>query len=175
MLLLLRLICISLLLVIMVEDMRSRSVHWFWFPVLAMSLLLLRVQQGQPWLDIGRTSLVSLAFLGVQLLLVVVYFSLKHRQFVNITEGMLGWGDILFLMVIALYLPLFNYIVFYIVSLIVVLMVSLMYARSHDRKQLSIPLAGGQALLLAAWMLAGWLIPALNITSDEALLYKFLS
>ncbi|MBS7565382.1 hypothetical protein KHS38_13300 [Mucilaginibacter sp. Bleaf8] len=163
-----------MLLMITIEDMRSRSVHWFWFPALAIGLAALRGQQGQSIKEIGSSLAITFSFLAVQLLLVTAYFSVKHRQLVNIANGMLGWGDILFLLSVAFYMPILHYMAFYIISLIIVLLASFIYMQISGKKQLAIPLAGGQAILFALLLICSWLLPACDLTNDEALIHLLM-
>jgi hypothetical protein len=96
-----------------------------------------------------KNTLYNLSFLFLQGVLLVSYFVVKHRGWVNITDQYLGWGDVLFLLAM---LPIFSlpvFILFYLSSLIItvlfVVMLQLVYKRI-----LFIPLAGIQSLCLVA-------------------------
>ncbi|WP_345954230.1 hypothetical protein [Mucilaginibacter sp. PAMB04168] len=166
---LVQLFTLSVLLVIGWEDLRSRSVHWFWFPVLAVAFMAIRLIQGDTWPAIGLSGALSISFLLIQLLLVSLYFSLKARQWVNITAGLLGWGDVLLLFCLALYLPLLNFIAFYVASLVLILLGWIVWRRRPAGEK-TIPLAGLQALLFAAVLITGGLYPDFALTNETVLL-----
>lgn len=169
--LLLKLVILIILLLIFAEDMRSRSVHWYLFPALALTLAALRYQQsGQPANELAVSIGITLTFITVQLLLVTVYFSIKQKRFINITSGLLGWGDILLLLSIAFYLPILNFMAFYIGSLVLVLVFWMAYLQISKSKQQNIPLAGLQALTFALLISYSWLQTGLILTDDEHLL-----
>jgi len=151
---------------IFVQDIIGRSVYWIWFPVLTAMLIALRLLQHGHITELWQPVLINLLFLGLQLLIVSVWFSLKSGQWVNITLKFIGWGDLLFLATIAFYLSVLNFLFFYIGSLIVVLIlwIGIRFFISSEDKH--IPLAGLQALLLAMFLSSDWWIARVNITDD---------
>jgi hypothetical protein len=169
--LILQLIIITLLLLIFTEDMQSRSVHWFFFPLLALALIAYRyLTLTASFSDLFKSVSLNLAFLVVQLAVVSAYFSIKHKRIIDITSGLLGWGDILFVTCIAFYLAVLPFILFYITSLIVVLSFWLVYQSISKKKNQAIPLAGLQAILFAVLLTTSFLKPEINLTSDDQLL-----
>ena len=170
----LQLIIISLLLLIFTEDMRSRSVHWFLFPLLALALIVYRYfTTAASFVGLFKSTSINLAFLVAQLALVSAYFSIKHKRLTDITKGLLGLGDILFITCIAFYLAVFPFIVFYITSLIVILLFWLVYQSLSKKQNQAIPLAGLQAILFAGLLTISWLKPEISLTSDDQLLNLF--
>jgi membrane associated rhomboid family serine protease len=78
---------------------------------------------------------------------------------------MIGWGDILFLVSLAFYFSLLNFIVFYIGSLVLALLIALVGSfYSSDKK---IPLAGLQALIFALFLTSARLFFHLDLMSDN--------
>lgn len=144
--------------------------HWFWFPLLAVAGIAARLQAGELLDSACYTTLGNLLFLGVQLLLVTAYFSVKNKRLTNITAGMLGWGDILLLMSVAFYCSVLNFMVFYLLSLLLIVMGWALYRSLAQKPNPHIPLAGLQALLLAGCIALGWLLPALNLANDNTLI-----
>ncbi|OOQ58327.1 hypothetical protein BC343_11885 [Mucilaginibacter pedocola] len=137
-------VMVLLLLGIFYQDIRSRAVYWVFFPLLALAFVLQRLLVGQTPQMVAFESAFPAAFLLIQLLVLSIYFSLKQKRFVNITESLLGPGDILFLFCLCLYFPAINFIAFYIVSLFAIIAGWLTI--SHIRQQKgTIPLAGLQA------------------------------
>jgi hypothetical protein len=152
------------------EDMRSRMVHWFWFPLLAAGLVALRYRLGEGLPAIALSSAVSFAFIVVQLLLVSLYFSLKAKRWVNITENLLGWGDVLLLVSLAFYFTLPVLTMFYISSLIIILIGWIIYQRVLPQPSKFIPLAGLQAAMLLLTVLVQWIRPDWLFFDVEALI-----
>jgi hypothetical protein len=85
----------------------------------------------------------------IQLLLIVLWLKIKHRQ-INIFEQAFGLGDALMLLVVAFYLLPMQYLFFIIVScaisMVYVLIVRI--RKQVETKTQSIPLAGIMATLL---------------------------
>jgi hypothetical protein len=167
--LLIKITSIIISIIIFTEDMRSRSVHWFWFPMLAIVLIALRCDEAQAASEIMATTAFNIAFLIIQMLLVTLYFSIKQQKLINITEGLLGWGDILFVLSIAFYFSFLNFIVFYVISLVVVLISWLTYIRLVKNEQ-HIPLAGLQSVLFTLLLIVGCFNRTINLTNDDLLI-----
>ncbi|WP_124582128.1 hypothetical protein [Pedobacter sp. KBW06] len=146
--------------------MRYRAVYWICFPILAILLFGLKYSLTGLWDALTETGY-GLLFLLIQLLFLWVYFSVKNRKVVNLTNDYLGWGDILFLIVITFYLSPGNYVLFYIGSLILVLLYSIgMGGLQAKKSNKHIPLAGLQAMLLALLMITDYFFKAFTLYSD---------
>jgi len=154
--------------------MCRRSVHWFWFPLLAVALVALRYIESSTAFEILISAAINIAFLFAQLLLVTIYFSVKQGRLINITKGLLGWGDILLIVSIAFYLSSINFIFFYIISLVVVLLGWLTYIKFISIIQQQIPLAGLQAILFALVLITSYWNSTLTFTNN-GLLIELLS
>jgi hypothetical protein len=109
----------------------------------------------------------ALTFLSLQLLILSIYFSAKHKKLVNITREYLGWGDILFLLSLVFYLSPGNYVFFYIASLILVLFYVLLINLTSDEADKHIPLAGLQAALLGVAMIADFAVGSFDLYNDD--------
>ncbi|MGV8879641.1 MAG: hypothetical protein ACOH2A_11485 [Sphingobacteriaceae bacterium] len=154
---------------IAVQDLKSRSVYAFWFPAL---LLLFACEQlsHQSILQIAKPVLINLAFLLLQFLLLSLYFSAKNRKWVNITSGLLGFGDIFFLVCIAFFLSVLNFVLFYVLSLLLILLCWLIWMWLPGAKNRHIPLAGLQAILFGLVFIVDWFLPMIDLTRDNWLL-----
>jgi hypothetical protein len=161
---------LALLALIFFQDIRSRSVLWVLFPVLVVLLMILNFAQHRLFADARYTVLINIGFLSLQFLIVSAYFSIKNGHWINITADLLGWGDILFLLSIAFYLSVLNFLLFYIVSLVGVLLSWLAWLALSPGKDKHIPLAGLQALLFGLFLTTAWWIKPVNLTSDDWLL-----
>ena len=152
--------------VVFLQDLQSRSVYWVVFPALAALLVTLRLHD-QPFLEIARSFAVNLAFLLVQLTLLTLYFSVKQRRLLKLTDGWLGWGDVLFLAVCAVYLSFINFLLFYMGSLIAVLAFWLIRQAVVKTAESRIPLAGLQGLLLGVLLSLDWWVWHINMMADD--------
>lgn len=162
-----------LLAVVFVQDMRYRGVSWILFPLLGLTIISVRAFSAPSLAFIGESLLVNMGFILVILALLVLYFLLKHRRFVNITDQYLGWGDILFLVVLALYLSILNFLLFFVISLLFAGVCHTIFVGFH--KDRHIPLAGFQALLFTLFLAADWWFFHWRITEDDWLLRFYMS
>ncbi len=170
--LLIKLAALLILLLIFVQDVLSRSVYWFLFPLLVLTLFVIRLQV-QSIAVIAPVVGINLGFLTLQFFLLTAYFSLKNGKWVNITDQLLGPGDLLFLGTIAFYLSALNYLFFYISSLLLVLSFWLIWQQLSRKKDTPIPLAGLQSLLFALVLCAGWWLYPVRLVEDTWLLNLF--
>lgn len=159
---LLILVCLS---VIFYQDMHYRAVYWVCFPILTILLLGAKYKFSGVH-DALTDAMYGLAFFGVQLFLLWVYFAVKNKKPVNITKHYLGLGDILFLIAVAFYLSPLNYIVFYILSLLVVLIYTLIKRAFIKEDSPYIPLAGLQAVILGVVVVFSIFKPGMTFYND---------
>jgi hypothetical protein len=113
-------------------------------------------------------------FVFFQLLIVSAWFSFRQKKWVNVTAELLGWGDILMIISIGVYLSILNFLIFYIGSLVLIILIWSLWVYIFDRNAKYIPLAGMQAGLLTFCFIGCWWLLPVNATSDDFLL-KFLS
>ncbi len=165
-----QIITLIVLLIVFVQDMRSRSVHWVLFPILIALFTGLHFMQHELFTALWPPVLLNIVFLMFQLLVVSAYFSLKQRKLVNITITVLGWGDILFLLSICFYLSVLNFLFFYVFSLIAVVFIWFSWQLISKEKNKNIPLAGLQALLFAIFFSFNLYFTSVNLNSDDWLL-----
>lgn len=168
--LLIQIASITGLLLIFFQDVKERSVYWVAFPCLTVLFFSLRLLQLHAVMEIFRTTVFNLLFIAIQILMISLYFSIKNRAWINITDNHLGWGDVLFLLSIACYLSILNFIVFYILSLTSVLVIWLMWRAIIKTKNGQIPLAGLQALIFVSCLAISWWLIPVNLTTDDWLL-----
>jgi len=122
--------------------------------------------QNNPWQEWFQMLLMNIGFVSIQLAFVSLYFSLKHRRFILLTNGFLGLGDILFFLCFcgAMATPFF--VAFYITSLIGSLLLALFI--SSIRKN-GIPLAGLQALFLIPVLVYSY-VQDFSLTDESVLI-----
>jgi hypothetical protein len=168
--LLLKILAILILLLIFFQDWKSRAVYWFLFPALIFLLMGIRFLQPFVLTEIGHSTLMNIGFIVVQLCTLTLYFSFRNKKWINITAQLLGLGDILFLLSIACYLSVLNFLFFYTASLIIVLLVWLSWNWSSKEKNKFIPLAGFQSLIFILFLASDWWLAHFNVTDDTWLL-----
>ena len=152
------------------QDFADRAIDWFLFPVVAALLVVNSILlRAFAWNHL----LVNIGLLSVQLALVALYFKLSRGQLLFAGQQLLGWGDILFFLVLTLAFSPLNFILFYIASLLLTLLFFLILALG-GRKVHSIPLAGSQAVILIAVFLIDIKQWGLYLYNDN-LLFNFLN
>ncbi|MDB5134663.1 MAG: hypothetical protein JWP37_1266 [Mucilaginibacter sp.] len=151
------------------QDIRSRSVYWVLFPLLTGLLILIRIRH-QGFFQFWQPALINLGFVIVQLFILTIYFSIKNKKWINVTSQLLGWGDILFLLSIAVYLSVLNFLFFYITSLVGILALWLTWQVVSAKKNKYIPLAGLQSLIFIVFLASDWWYRSFDLTDDTWLL-----
>lgn len=140
--LILKIILSILLLVIIYQDFKHRAI---WLPVLPIAIFL-QLALAIKTLGISEAFYNFLLNLGIvffQLTALYAYFLIKHRNLhIPLFKHYLGWGDVLFFLVLAAAFAPFNFVVVLISLLIISLIVGLFLA--HNAK--TIPLAGIMAV-----------------------------
>lgn len=151
---LIRILVLFILLLIFIQDLKSRSVYWFLFPVLVILFFAISLLQHRSFFEILQPAWMNLSFLAIQMLLVSVYFSVKNKHWVNITNELLGWGDILLLVSVAFYLSVLNFLFFYLGSLVISLVCWLIWKLVLAKENKQVPLAGFQAIGMAVFLMS---------------------
>lgn len=166
-------ICV-LLFIIIHQDFKYRAVNWVVFPFLAFFAILYNLISQNTVTQLLKNSMFNLIFIILQFCLLYLYFALKNRKLVSITEKV-GAGDLFFLVAISLLFSPVNFILFYIISLIFSLAfygINFLIFKTKNPFKISIPLAGLQSLFLIAIFLIEVLFGKLNITNDIFILSK---
>lgn len=110
--------------IVIYQDCKDRAISVWTLPVIFGVALWYAItnpfwEQTFLWFNLG--------FISIQLIGLTLYFSIKHRQWINITQQYLGWGDIWFFFALS---PLFSpvqFVFFFIGSLIVTLLIVFLY------------------------------------------------
>ncbi|MCC8427241.1 hypothetical protein [Mucilaginibacter sp. UR6-11] len=166
-----KILTLTVLLLIFLQDILSRSVYWILFPILTALFIAIRLLLHQFGFDTWQAILINVAFLALQLLLVSAWFSFKHGKQINIMTDLLGWGDVLFLLATTFYLSVLNFLFFYITSLIAVIVLWFLWKGIGRKKNKHIPMAGFQAVFFMAFLTNDWWLMHLNIMNDDWLLH----
>ncbi len=164
MLLIIQFFILGILIWIFIQDLLYQLVNWILFPALVLGLLCYRLLfTGIS--DIGTVAFENLVFLLLQLGLLTFYLSIRRKRLVFLTSSnLLNWGDIIFLVSVACYFSLYNYILFYALSLPLILFLWVLIKPLFKSK--FIPLAGLQSVLLAICLALDWWVIRLGLTED---------
>ena len=137
----LKMLLIALLLFIFFQDLKSRAVYWFLFPVL-MALAF-----AVSWKTLAADWYLNILFLLLIMAMLTIYISLRQGKITYITRGHFSWGDILFLLAVTPLFSLQSYIIFFTAGTILTLVMHL--GVMAFRKQETIPYAGYMSLVLS--------------------------
>src|SRR5687768_11456801 len=95
--------------IIIYQDFTTRSIHWFTISALVVLFVVLRISAtDNEWTDV----MVNAGFILIQLIGLTLYFSLKKRSWHNPVNTLIGLGDILYLLVMAVAFSNINFILF---------------------------------------------------------------
>lgn len=154
--------------IILLQDFKERMISLWTLPwIFSIGMY----QAWSDWLWEPWFLLSNLLFIGIQLLGVSLYFSIKHKGWINITQDYLGVGDVLFFGALT---PLFapvQFCCFFISSLLLILCSAGMYNWLIAPLK-TIPLAGAMS---ACWLLYSLILSYYNLSSyDDWSLLKLL-
>lgn len=161
---------VVLLLIVFYQDLKYRGVTWFLFPILTILLFLISFSSKNLSLILEHT-LINLSFLAIQLVLVFLYLTIKKRKLIKNFEDYFGLGDLLYLIVICIFLSPLNYFFYYTISLLLSLgMTSLFLIVRKDNTWVKIPLAGLQSLFLAFLIITDLFKEGMSLIYDDHLI-----
>ncbi|MGL4595959.1 MAG: hypothetical protein ACRCYO_00430 [Bacteroidia bacterium] len=157
-------VALACALVLAVQDFRTRLVSPILLLLLGIALAIAASAQAS-FAEIGISFLINLAFIAAQVLLLIIWFSVRQRKFVALIDTHIGLGDLFFLAAVALAFAPVNFIVYYSLGLTCTLLVAailLLFRKSIT----TIPLAAALAIPLIA--LCTWRIcqPQLQFHND---------
>lgn len=154
--------------IVIIQDFRERAISWWTLPwvLLGGVYSAWSSELWEPWFLLFNGGFILIQLLGVSL-----YFSIKHKTWVNITQHHLGLGDILFFFAIT---PLFSpvhFCSFFIGSLLLTLLVAGIYHLLVKHIK-TIPLAGAMSI---SWLVYKAVLYVNNCSSydDWSLLKLF--
>ena len=129
------------LIAIVYEDFKYRAIHWWWVVAIAVIGFFLREANF-------KMTLLNMCFVLIQFVGVSLYFSIKHRQFINVTTSFLGWGDIAFFLAVSFCFNPIEFIHFHIYSMIFTLIGFIIFQNKIKSQFTTIPLAGWMSIFL---------------------------
>ena len=133
-----------------VEDFKTRTVHWFWFPIIAIAACWL-LYSNLDWLLFYQTIIFNGLVISILLLSVFMYAKLKLKvPFFQV----IGLGDVLLLVALSFTFSNAFFLVSLVVGLVCALALHLIYNRVYKTK--TVPLAGYLSLFFLAVYLGHW-------------------
>ncbi len=163
------LFCFSLIPII-VEDFKDRAISIQWFLLMGLLGIGLGVFSNTGWEDVACNGI----FLGLQWLLITLYFSLKKREWVNISNGIFGAGDSVFLLCCIPLIKKADFIFYFIAGVIICLVLSVLISLFKKDYGKSIPFAGilGIQLFIQKTYSLFHVAPSYNQRAFESLLFQ---
>lgn len=158
-----KLIFCATLVVIAYSDFRSRTIPLYTLIFALISGIVILFTENEHGKAI-RNIVVNISMITIQLALVTVYFSARNKRFINIFNELLGIGDVLFFLVLALCFSPANMIFFMLIS---ELLICIFYFPS--RKRSLIPLAGIMSAILLVLFISDFITQQLQFYSDSGL------
>ncbi len=144
MLLALHIVIILLLLTLIYQDFKHRSVWWIILPVLIICQFTLSCKLIG-WEELWQNTAINIMLTALQLLVLTLYFSLRNGSWTAIINKYIGSGDLFFFIFLALAFSPFNFLAFFIVSLLAILLIYALTVKK-ELKKYKIPLLGGMAI-----------------------------
>jgi len=148
---------IVVLWIIAYQDLRYRSVSWILFPVLAALSFIVGIE-ALPITEILVYIGFNLTFVALNIAILYGYLFLRYK--VTISEAFasyIGIGDLLFWVALVPLFSTINFIYLYLFSIVVsVVVILIVRIFPVSRKDVTVPLAGLQALFYSAILGAVW-------------------
>jgi hypothetical protein len=142
---------------IAVEDLRARSIHWWWPPAMALCLWMTgwpATRHPDHWVDVGW----NIGFLLLQGSGVCLWWLLRQRSPAHLLHQ-IGSGDLLFLAALAVALPRWEFLPVLLTGLCAGLLGAVLLRWLRPTGDPSVPLAGLMAIHLGLWTLTDHLVP----------------
>ena len=130
---------LAVLLYLAREDWRYRSVP-IWSLIIYAVLVFAWLAPDIEW----TATVTNLSFLAVQFLLVLLYFKLRRGSATKVLGGMLGWGDVVFILINAVLLSSVHFLAAYLLGLVGTLLLVILSGK-HRISNYAIPLISGLA------------------------------
>lgn len=143
---------LSTLLIISYQDFKERMVWAILFPVFAVCGGILFFLNSQASF-FGYSLLINLSF--VTILLSALFFYARFLRKENLLT-LIGLGDILFFIAMAISFPTFSFLNFFVFSILLTLVISILLKLLKWGVSHTIPLAGGMSFFLTLVFLLHW-------------------
>lgn len=146
-----KLILTICLLITFIQDIKSRGVWWFIFPILIGSMGLLHFYTIQSPYNFYLNTFLNLCILSLLMLVSYSYFKIRRKD-ISFSE-LIGLGDLLFFLAIAIGFPIISFTVILTSCLILSLVIHLILKTESSP---TVPLAGYASIGLLSFYVADW-------------------
>jgi len=133
------------------EDLRERSIHWWWPPVVSI-FLALHMVLVRPELDLATNVLHNLLFLGLQFGGAFLLHLLRHGTWTNPVDRFIGSGDLLFCAALTTGFAPPDFVAFLLSGLLLCIGWYVLRVALRPKATPTIPMAGLLAIHLAGWL-----------------------
>ncbi len=144
--------------VLFVQDWRSRTVDFLLFPYLGVVFLSHRFLTDS-WVTVIGATAINLFLIGGFIVAIAIYLKVRFKASISELFTYLGPGDLLFWMVVSMYLPDVEFVIYFIGSLVFALLIFGMVRLLQNSRVRLVPLAGLQAGYLLVWIIGSRLFP----------------
>jgi hypothetical protein len=154
------------------QDIKTRTVTWFLFPLIAVTGILYSVYYSGSLNILFKNSLINTIFLLAQFLLLKSIYFLKNGSNEQLIDKSIGSGDILFLIACSFFFSPVNFMIFYCLSLVFTLLNHMVFKSVRIKREKlyeTVPLAGFQAIFLFIYILINVILHN-NLTTDDRLI-----
>lgn len=128
------------------QDFKYRAISWYTLPVLAI-LFTVKVIYDNGLMEWWGFLKMNIAMLVILICGIILYTFLKYRRFKNPFDTLIGWGDVLFMLVLCFGMYYINFLLFITVSCVLLLLgVLVLMLFRKSKEPVLIPLAGFQAI-----------------------------
>lgn len=130
------------------QDIKSRMVYWFLFPVLAISLAMLHLSHNTLEVFLYHSSINSILVTCILLILYIATRFIFKRRFLN---SSIGLGDLLFFYAFAMGFPTVTFLWLFTGALVFSAMLHFLFKAIRGAE--TVPLAGFMGIFLIASLL----------------------
>ncbi len=157
------------------QDIKTRTVTWFLFPLIAITGILYSAYNSESLNVFFKNLLINTIFLLIQFLLLKAVYFLKNGSNNQLIDKSIGSGDILFLIACSFFFSPVNFILFYCMSLVFVLLNHVVFKTiriKNEKFYETVPMAGFQAIFLFVYILINVILNN-NLTTDDRIISGF--
>lgn len=163
------LILIPILILVIYQDFKYRLIDWWLLPILFIAFAIGLIEQ--PIKESITNIAINWAFLLAQFLLLTLYFSAKEKSWVNIADMYIGWGDLWFILIMAVAFSPVHFILVFISGLVFSLLLYLVLKTINKIQFQTIPLAGTFSIYLIIVELTAYL-SSYSLHNDNIIIQK---
>lgn len=133
------------------QDLKWRYVSaWVLLLLIALAAASAVLAQG---ISVWQSSLLNGVILAVQLLVIKLWFSIRSGKMEQLTDKLIGLGDLVFFVVPCIYWGTIGFVLYMLVALLFSLIGALLWQHFSASANAFIPLAGIMSLVLSVYII----------------------